>query len=65
MRILKSKKEYIDSPNRCPVVTCNSNVVEAGSVRIEGTIAVQDVWCMACDAEWTDKFTLTGYKITN
>ena len=43
----------------CPRCKCDT-MIEGGSVELDGGIAWQNVWCTACELNWTDQYTLTS-----
>lgn len=43
----------------CPL--CRSDQIEGGSVDIDGTLALQKVCCLDCNANWVDIYHLNGY----
>ena len=60
---LKPNSEYIQGPfNCCPDPECKSDVLEGGSVQIEGNKAIQEVSCVTCNLVWEDTYTLSSYK---
>lgn len=46
----------------CPI--CGHHDVSGGFVSIDIAVASQDCSCDECGATWTDKYSLTGYKLT-
>ena len=55
-----SSETYVKAKGqRCPA--CDSTDIEAGSFDVEGAQCVQEVWCLACNAEWRDVYELKGY----
>ena len=53
-------EEHIkDEGMRCPL--CQSDEIEGGEVITGGGGGHQEMWCMVCDATWTDHYTLAGY----
>ena len=42
----------------CP--RCGDGSIEGGSVEIDQGIAWQNVWCTACQLNWTDEYILTS-----
>ena len=55
----EQKRVYLAANGvRCP--RCGYEQVEGGNVDIDAGSARQPVWCLRCNAEWTDVYTLTG-----
>ena len=53
-------KKYVDNNGtNCPV--CGSDNIEGEEVEVLAGSARQDVYCLECDATWTDVYSLTGY----
>lgn len=52
--------KYIENHNDCPA--CGSDNVEGQSVDIDSYGAQQEVMCSACNAVWSDDYTLTGAR---
>jgi hypothetical protein len=44
---------------RCPF--CGDEDLEGGPVEIDGGGASQEMSCLACDRQWYDVYTLTGF----
>lgn len=58
----KTVEEYLKSYSHCP--HCNSPHIEAQAMaETDDGHAYQDIWCKDCHAQWTDSYTLTGYKM--
>ncbi len=54
-------REYVDAGGQlCPF--CGSTDISAGEIEVQGRSAWQQVDCGACEREWTDEFTLTGFE---
>lgn len=50
--------------HQCPFCGANDLQVQYGSFEInDGDMATQGAWCMACDGEWTEVFTLTSASL--
>lgn len=61
-----TNEEYINGKhaNCCPITSCQSTMIEGGSISIEGKIAVQEVSCSQCEAVWEDTYTLSSFELT-
>ncbi|MCK5021529.1 MAG: hypothetical protein KAS32_31250 [Candidatus Peribacteraceae bacterium] len=47
----------------CPC--CGSNMIEStGTANFDGPICNYDVYCLDCEAEWTEIYKLTKIEIT-
>ena len=55
-----SSETYVKVKNqRCPA--CFSTDITGGPINIEGEQCTQEVWCLACSADWYDVYELKGY----
>lgn len=51
---------YIESRG-CACPNCGSADIEGSGIEVDAGTAWQAIWCLACDANWTDDYTLTGF----
>jgi formate dehydrogenase maturation protein FdhE len=53
--------EYVQNPNFCPV--CGLPEITGHQAEFDADYAWRSITCDACDAEWHDLYTMTGYEL--
>jgi len=58
----KSQEEHVEQGGtQCPF--CNSEQLEGLPIDVVNGRALQEIYCVDCQASWTDIYTLTSYTI--
>lgn len=56
----KPLSKYLEQGDGC--CNCHDYAIDGGPFEQDGVFVTQNVWCMACGAEWTNVFKLVNIR---